>query len=412
MASLSPFAPKRFPRLPAVGGVRLAAGACGIRRNGRRDLMLVELAAGTTVAGAFTRSRTVAPSVVWNRRAARRGLARAIVANSGNANAFTGEAGMAAVRATAAAVAKRLACPPGQVFMCSTGVIGEPLPVARILDALPRLADGLDPKAWPEAAESIRTTDTFAKGASAVARIGGVPVRIAGIAKGSGMIAPNMATMLAFVFTDAKVPARVLKALLDPAVEASFNAITVDSDTSTSDTVLLAATGRGPRHPPVRGARGPLLADFRAKLQRVLTDLAHQIVKDGEGAEKFITVTVTGAASDRAAKAIALSIANSPLVKTAFAGGDPNWGRVVMAVGKAGQRIDPGRLRIAIGGVRITEHGRVRPGYDERPVARHLKGREIAIEVDVGVRGGRGRARVWTCDFTHGYISINADYRS
>ncbi len=412
MPDISPLAPKFFPRLPRVAGVRLAAAACGIRRNGRLDVMLAELAPGTAIAGAFTRSLTAAPSVVWNRRASAKGRARAVVVNSGNANAFTGAAGMAAVRATVDAAAARLGCAREEVFMCSTGVIGELLPVDRIVGVLPMLADGLKPDAWPEAARAICTTDTFPKGASATADIGGTRVRIAGIAKGSGMIAPNMATMLAFVFTDARIPPAVLKRLLDEAVDASFNAITVDSDTSTSDTVLLAATGQGPSHPAVRGARAPLLADFRAKLKAVMTDLAQQIVKDGEGASKFITVDVTGAASDAAAKRIALAIANSPLVKTAIAGEDANWGRVVMAVGKAGEKIAADRLRIAFGGTVITENGRVRPGYDEKPVARHLKGRHIDLEVDVGVKGGKGRARVWTCDLTHGYISINADYRS
>lgn len=412
MPDLSPLAPKAFPRIPRVAGVRLAVQACGIRKSGRLDVLLAELAEGSSIAGTFTKSQTAAPCVVWNRRAVAGGRGRAIVVNSGNANAFTGKAGMDAVKATVAATAKRLGCRRDEVFMCSTGVIGEILPVDKILGALPQLADGLRPDIWGEAAKAIGTTDTFPKGAGATADIGGVKVRISGIAKGSGMIAPNMATMLAFVFTDARIPPSVLRGLLRPAVDESFNSITVDSDTSTSDTLLMAATGQAPTHPTVRRAGDPLLADFRDKLRAVMIDLAKQIVRDGEGASKFITVTVTGAASDAAARRIALTIANSPLVKTAIAGEDANWGRVVMAVGKAGERMNADRLKVAFGGITITDKGRARPDYDEKPVAKHLRGRDIDLDVDVGVTNGKGWARVWTCDLTHGYISINADYRT
>jgi glutamate N-acetyltransferase/amino-acid N-acetyltransferase len=287
-----------------------------------------------------------------------------------------------------------------------------PLPIDKITRALPDLAAAAAPGNWEAAARAICTTDTFPKGAGATARIGGVTVRIAGIAKGSGMIMPNMATMLAYVFTDAALPAPVLRKLLKSACDRSFNAITVDSDTSTSDTLLLAATGQAGSHRKITRAGDPALRDFRARLDAVMIDLAKQIVRDGEGATKFVTITVTGAASDRSAKTIAMSIANSPLVKTAIAGADANWGRIVAAVGKAGERINADRLTVSVGGVRITENGAPRQGYREAPVARHMKGRTIDIAVDVGLRPGRGAATVWTCDLTHGYISINGDYRS
>jgi glutamate N-acetyltransferase/amino-acid N-acetyltransferase len=289
-------------------------------------------------------------------------------------------------------------------------VIGEPLADERITATLPELAETLAEDAWAEAAQAIMTTDTFPKLATRTARIGGKAVRINGIAKGSGMIAPDMATMLAFVATDARLPAPVLRSLLREAADRSFNCITVDGDTSTSDTLLLAATGAGPAHPRIARADDPLLKDFRVKLQELLIDLACQVARDGEGAAKFITIDVSGAASDDAARRIGLAIGNSPLVKTAIAGEDANWGRIVMAVGRAGEKADRDRLKIAIGGVKVAARGQRVPGYDEAPVAAHMKGREIAITVDVGV--GKGRARVWACDLTHGYIDINADYRS
>ena len=407
MNTVSPLAPERFPELPEIAGVRVATVEAGIRYKDRDDLLLVELAPGTAVAGALTRSLTASAPVEWCREALAGGRARAIVVNSGNANAFTGRLGTAAVEHTVAATAHGLGCAKGEVFVSSTGVIGEPLPAeSTIVEKLPGLVRTLAPGAWDAAARAIMTTDTFPKGASATARIGGETVTIAGIAKGSGMIAPDMATMLAYVFTDAAVPPGLLQRLTSRAVERSFNAITVDSDTSTSDTVLVAATGAAGNPEP----DAAMLRGFARALEAVCRDLAHQIVRDGEGASKFVEIAVTGAASARAAKRIGLAIANSPLVKTAIAGEDANWGRIVMAVGKAGEKADRDALRIAIGGVEITRGGQVVPDYDETPVARHMRGQDIAIAVDVGV--GRGKATVWTCDLTHGYIDINGSYRS
>ena len=408
--TVSPFAPKRFPVLPALAGVRLAAGRAGIRYACRADLLLVELAPGTAAAGVLTRSLTAAAPVEWCAEALKSGRARALVVNSGNANAFTGRQGAAAVAATAAAAAALMGCAKDRVLIASTGVIGEALRVERITRALPGLHARLAPGGWKRAAQAIGTTDTYAKGAAAGARIDGREVAIAGIAKGSGMIAPDMATMLAFLFTDARLPAGVLRSVLRRGAERSFNAITVDGDSSTSDTVLLFATGRGPRHRAVSSARDPRLREFRAALEAVMVELAQQIVRDGEGASKFVTVSVSGAESRRAARRIAMSIANSPLVKTAIAGADPNWGRIVMAVGKAGEKADRDRLEIRIGAELVAQAGHVHPDYVEARAARHMAGREIALAVDVGV--GRGRATVWTCDLGHGYIDINADYRT
>ena len=406
MSKRSPLAPKRFPDLPEVPGVRLAAGRAGIRYKGRNDLLLVELAPRSTIAGALTRSLTAAAPVEWCRAALKHGRARAVVVNSGNANAFTGRQGEAEVEATVLSAAALLGCRNQEVFVSSTGVIGEPLPEGRIAGKLPQLAGNLAADGWAAAAKAIMTTDTFPKGSARTARIGDAEVRIVGIAKGSGMIAPDMATMLAYVFTDAKVPAEQLQTLTTRAVDRSFNSITVDSDTSTSDTVLVAATGTT-GHPPA-GASD--LRDFARALEEVCLDLAHQIVRDGEGAGKFVEIAVTGAASARAARRIGLTVANSPLVKTAIAGEDANWGRIVMAVGKAGEKADRDKLTISVGGVEITRDGRAVPDYDEGPVAMHMKGREIGIAIDIGV--GRGRATVWTCDLTHGYIDINGSYRS
>ncbi len=409
MAKKSPLAPSRFPVLPPIDGVRLSVGACGLRYKGRSDLMVAELAKNTKIAGVFTQSLAAAAPIDWCRRALNSGRVRAIVVNSGNANAFTGRVGDVAVRDTVRAAAACFKCPQNQIFVSSTGVIGEPLPVDRLVKALPRLQKGLDDGAWRAAADAIRTTDTFAKGATRTAMIDGVKVTINGIAKGSGMIAPDMATMLAYIFTDAAIDDGALQIALAAATNKSFNAITVDSDTSTSDTVLLCATGRA-KHKRVTNAADTRVHDFRQKLEEVMIDLAQQIVRDGEGASKFITVTVTGAASTRAAKRIALSIANSPLVKTAVAGEDANWGRIVMAVGKAGEKADRDQLEISIGGIVVAEDGLRRPGYDETPVARHMKGQNVDSAADVGI--GRGTATVWTCDLTHGYIDINADYRT
>ncbi len=411
MAELSPLAPDRFPDLPPLAGVRVAAFAAGIRYRNRSDLMLMHFPDGATAAGVFTRSKTAAAPVLWCREALRRtgGRARAVLVNAGNANAFTGRSGeesVARVRARCAAV---LGCPEDEIYLASTGTIGEDLPDARITDAMQGIVDRLPGGTWAEAAAAIMTTDTFPKGATRTADIGGVTVTLNGIAKGSGMIAPDMATMLAYVATDAAVPAPVLQALAAETAEHSFNRITVDSDTSTSDGLMLFATGRAGNRDP-GSVDDPLLADVRAKLHDLMLDLAHQIVRDGEGATKFVEIRLSGAEDDRAAKVLAMAIANSPLVKTAIAGEDPNWGRVVMAVGKAGEAADRDRLTIAIGGIAVAAEGRAVPGYDEAPVAAHMTGPDILIEVDVGI--GNGRAVVWTCDLTHDYIRINADYRT
>jgi glutamate N-acetyltransferase/amino-acid N-acetyltransferase len=409
MPERSPLAPARFPDLPPLAGVRLGGAAAGIRYTGRNDLFLAELDPGTTVAGVFTRSLTASAPVLWCRKALPGGRCRAVIANSGNANAFTGAGGVRAVERAVGALAQRIGCAPEEIMVASTGVIGELLPDEKILAALDGLRASLGTDNWPAAAQAIMTTDTFPKAATRSAAIGGTTVTINGIAKGSGMIAPDMATMLAFVFTDAAIPAPVLQALLGAANERSFNCITVDSDTSTSDTLVLCATGKARNAPPAAPGDASLRG-FKRALESLLVDLAQQVVRDGEGARKFITVEVSGAASTRAAKRIALAIANSPLVKTAVAGEDANWGRIVMAVGKAGEKADRDKLAISIGGVRIAEAGMRKPGYDEAPVAAHMKGQEILISVDVGI--GRGRARVWTCDLTEGYIRINASYRS
>ena len=405
----SPLAPAETPRLPDLDGVRLAAAACEIRYKARSDVCLIALDPGTTVAGVLTRSLTAGAPVDWCRTALAGGSARAVVVNAGNANAFTGARGEATVEATVAATARLLDCRPEEVFVASTGVIGEPLPTERLTGALAGLAERLDGGAWSAAAEAIMTTDTFPKLATRRTEIAGQPVTLNGICKGSGMIAPDMATMLGFVFTDAAIPAPVLQRLLGAATEVSFNSITVDGDTSTSDTVLLCATGKVGSPPPA-GPDDPALAGFAAALEDLMVELAQLIVRDGEGAQKFVTIRVSGAESRAAARRIGLAIGNSPLVKTAIAGADANWGRIVMAVGKAGERADRDRLAIRIGGHEVTRDGLAVPGYDEAPVVRHMQGREIEIEVDVGVAGGA--ATIWTCDLTHGYIDINADYRS
>jgi glutamate N-acetyltransferase / amino-acid N-acetyltransferase len=407
--AVSPLAPTRHPALAPIAGVRLAAVDCGIRYRGRDDLMVAELRPGTTIAGVLTRSVTCGAPVLWCRDALPAGKVRAIVANSGNANTFTGRQGRQVVEATANAMAKLIGCKPREVFISSTGVIGEPPAAEKIVDGLPRAVAALAPDNWDGAARAILTTDTFRKLATRQATIAGTTVTINGFAKGSGMIAPDMATMLAYVFTDAKIPAAVLQSLLSAGADRSFNSITVDGDTSTSDTLLLCATGAA-RHKAVTGPREAHLRDFRAALDAVLVDLAQQIVRDGEGAEKFVTIDVRGAASARAARRIGLAIGNSPLVKTALAAGDANWGRIVMAVGKAGEKADRDRLVVAIGGTRICEKGGPVPGYDEAPVARHMAGRDLHIAVDLGIGGGR--ATVWTCDLTHRYIDINGSYRS
>jgi glutamate N-acetyltransferase/amino-acid N-acetyltransferase len=398
-----------LPEMPPLAGVSLGATAAGIRYLGRDDLVMATFPAGTTVAGVFTRNKCPGAPVDWCRAALKGGRARAVVINAGNANVFTGRAGAAAAKATAEAAAKLVGCKPREVFLASTGVIGQRLPVEKITFALPGLFASLAEDAWARVARAIMTTDTFPKAVTRTARIGGEEVRITGIAKGSGMIAPDMATMLAFVFTDAKIPTALLQAMLTKGVGQSFNCTTVDSDTSTSDTVLLFATGTA-KHRRVPAEGGAMLREFRAALFAVLHELALLVVRDGEGAQKLIKVTVSGAVSAKSAKRVALSIANSPLVKTAIAGEDANWGRIVMAVGKAGERADRDRLSVAIGGVWMARHGTVVDGYDEKPVVAHIKGREIDIVADLGL--GTGTATVWTCDLTHAYIDINGSYRS
>jgi glutamate N-acetyltransferase/amino-acid N-acetyltransferase len=408
MAEMSPMA-VALPDLPPIAGVTLGATAAGIRYRERNDVVMAEFVAGTTVAGVFTRNRCPGAPVEWCRHALKSERARALVVNAGNANVFTGRAGLAAAKATAAAAADLVGCKPRQVFLASTGVIGEQLPYQRLTDALPALHSGLRPDAWEAAARGIMTTDTFPKGATRVARIGEAEVRINGFAKGSGMIAPDMATMLCFVFTDAKIPAEALQKMLKRGVDSSFNRTTVDSDTSTSDTVLLFATGQA-AHAAVPDEYGPILKDFRAKLADLLLDLALQVVRDGEGAQKLIRIDVSGAVGKGSARRIAMAIANSPLVKTAIAGEDANWGRIVMAVGKAGEPADRDRLSVAIGGTWMARDGGVVEGYDETPVVAHMKGRDVRIAVDIGL--GSGEATAWTCDLTHGYIDINGSYRS
>jgi glutamate N-acetyltransferase / amino-acid N-acetyltransferase len=407
---VSPLAPQRFAALPPLAGVRLATGEAGVRYKDRTDVLLAVLALGTQVAGVFTRSRTASAPVEWCRTQLKHGSARVLVANSGNANAFTGQAGVAGARSVAEAAAATVGCRASEVFMASTGVIGEPLPAEKITRILGRVAEETSASGWRAAAEAIMTTDTFPKLATASATIEGTKVTINGIAKGSGMIAPDMATMLAFVFTDAALPAAVLQECLTAGVKPSFNAITVDSDTSTSDTLLLFATGKGARHAPIAKASDKKLTEFRRALDKLLLELALAVVKDGEGAEKLIRIDVTGAESSDAARRVGLSIANSPLVKTAMAGSDANWGRVVMAVGKAGEAADRDKLRISFGGHLVAEKGQRAPKYDEKIATKAVSGREVEISVDLGI--GKGEARVWTCDLTHGYIDINGSYRS
>jgi len=400
---ISPLAPARFPDLQPVGGVKLAAAATGIRYKNRPDLVLAVVDAGTSVAGCFTTSKSRSAPVDWCAASLKGGRARAVVINAGNANAFTGKAGVATVKAVAGTAAKLLKCKPGEIFQASTGVIGEPLDPSPITGALAGLAAAARADSWAEAARAIMTTDTFAKAATAKMKLGGRTVTINGIAKGSGMIAPDMATMLSFIFTDAAIPARALQKLLTQSVAKSFNCITVDGDTSTSDTVLLFATGAaGPAPKNIKG--------FAKALDAVCLDLAQQVARDGEGAEKLIEIAITGAASDKAAHRIAMSVANSPLVKTAIAGADANWGRIVMAIGKAGEKAVRDKLRIRIGGIQVARNGMRDPAYREADIMPHMQGRHVLIEADVGV--ARGKARVWTCDLTHRYIDINGSYRS
>jgi len=403
---LSPLAPASFPDLPHIAGVRFATAQAGVRYKGREDVMLAVLAPGTAMAGAFTRSATRSSAVLdcQKKIGQHSSDGAAILVNSGNANAFTGRHGEASVKAVTEATAKALNLPESRIFTSSTGVIGEPLPHDRITAKLDELSAALSPDAMDAAARAIMTTDTFAKGSGTTVTIDGQSVHIAGIAKGSGMIAPDMATMLVYIFTDAVIDQPVLQSMVTALNRTTFNCITVDSDTSTSDTLLVAATG----------ASGIRVTDesmgFMAGLRQVMLDLAHQVVRDGEGATKFVEVSVTGAASDADAHTHAMAIANSPLVKTAIAGEDPNWGRIVMAVGKSGARADRDTLSIWFGHIRVARDGWVDPDYDESDAALYMKQQELEIHVDLGLGGGT--AVVWTCDLTHGYIDINADYRS
>jgi glutamate N-acetyltransferase/amino-acid N-acetyltransferase len=409
-APLSPLAPKIYPALPPIAGVRFATIAAGVRYSGRTDVMMALFDRPAAVAGVFTRSKCPSAPVDWCRAHLEGGKARALIVNSGNANAFTGGVGASAVAHVAEAAAKAVGAAPNEIFMASTGVIGEPLDatrITRVIDAL--VADARD-DALLAAAKAIMTTDTYPKIATARVKLGNSEVVINGIAKGAGMIAPDMATMLAYVFTDAPIAPEPLQAMLSKSVERSFNAITVDSDTSTSDTLMLFATGAAEREPRIEDAADPRAAEFRRALDKLLRNLAQQVVRDGEGARKFITVKVEGAATRKAAKRIALSIANSPLVKTACAGEDANWGRVVMAVGKAGEKAERDKLDIFFGKIRVANAGQRDPTYDEAQTSAYMKRDSIEITADLGI--GRGRATVWTCDLTKEYVAINGDYRS
>jgi glutamate N-acetyltransferase / amino-acid N-acetyltransferase len=411
-SAVSPLAPARFPDMPAVAGVRIATAAAGIRYAGRTDVLLALLDPGTTVAGVLTRSKCPSAPVDWCRARLKGGKARALVVNSGNANAFTGRNGREAAKFTADIAARAIRCTPADVFLASTGVIGEPLKAQAFDGVMEGLVAGASPGRWQDAARAIMTTDTFPKGAAATARLGKAEVTVCGIAKGAGMIAPDMATMLSFVFTDAPISAPALRSLLAQGVTDSFNAVTIDGDTSTSDTLLAFATGAAATRgaPRITHASDARLAAFRAAFERVLKDLAEQVARDGEGARKLVEVTVEGATSKPSARRIAMSIANSPLVKTAIAGEDANWGRVVMAVGKAGEPADRDRLSIWFNGIRVAHKGMRDPDYDEATVSAAMKKDVIALKVALGM--GRARDRVLTCDLTKEYVAINGDYRS
>ncbi|MGI8569727.1 MAG: bifunctional glutamate N-acetyltransferase/amino-acid acetyltransferase ArgJ [Methylocella sp.] len=411
-AAVSPLAPRSFSNLPEIEGVRFASGAAGIRYKDRTDVMLAVFAKGTQAAGVFTKSKCPSAPVDWCRAKLKAGKARALIVNSGNANAFTGNAGVQAAKLTAALAAQATGAPANEIFLASTGVIGEPLDASKFDGVLEALSARAAPDGLLEAAKAIMTTDTFPKVATARAMLGGAEVALTGMGKGAGMIAPDMATMLAFAFTDAPIAAAALQSMLAKSVERSFNAITVDSDTSTSDTLMLFATGAAAKRgaPKIVAANDRRLAPFKGALDHLLLDLAHQVVRDGEGARKFVEVRVTRAATAAAAKKIAFSIANSPLVKTAIAGEDANWGRVVMAVGKAGARAERDRLAIWFNDVRVADKGQRDPAYDEAEVSKLMRGAEIIIRVDLGM--GKGAATVWTCDLTKDYVAINGDYRS
>jgi glutamate N-acetyltransferase / amino-acid N-acetyltransferase len=409
-ATVSPLAPKNVPDMPPIDGVRIATGAAGIKYAGRTDVVLALFDPGTAVAGVFTTSKCPSAPVEWCRARVKAGKARALVVNSGNANAFTGKSGSAAAAFTARLAAKASGCKIDEVFLASTGVIGEPLKASAFDGVMGKMAADAGPGGFLAAAKAIMTTDTFPKLATARARLGKARVTINGIAKGAGMIAPDMATMLSFVVTDAAIAAPVLQKLLAEAVADTFNAVTVDGDTSTSDTLLMFATGKAKGAQRIARAGDPRLKAFKKALHSVLADLSEQVARDGEGARKLVEITVEGAVSKASARRIAMSIANSPLVKTAIAGEDANWGRVVMAVGKAGEPANRDKLAIWFGGVRVARNGARDPGYDEAKVSAAMKKPEIALKVALGL--GTARARVLTCDLTKEYVAINGDYRS
>ncbi len=410
---VSPLAPARQPDLPTISGVHLAVAETGIKYRDRADLMLALMPEGAIIAGCFTTSKTASAPVDLckshlAKAASGNGMAKAIIVNAGNANAFTGKKGQSSTRKVCDMLADRIGCQTEEIFMASTGVIGEPLDPTEIIDAIDGMVSNSHTDQWHEAAMAIMTTDTFAKQATIQTKLNGKTITINGIAKGSGMIAPDMATMLVFLFTDASLPQNIMQQMLTRAVDQSFNNITVDSDTSTSDTVLLCATGKD--HVDYRDIDDPRLALFSKALNDLTRNLAHQVVRDGEGAEKFITIKISGAENDQAARKIGLTIANSPLVKTAIAGEDANWGRIVMAVGKAGEKADRDALSINIGGIQVASAGQADENYNEQELIPHMAGRNIDIAVNVGI--ANGSATVWTCDLTHRYIEINADYRS
>jgi glutamate N-acetyltransferase / amino-acid N-acetyltransferase len=409
---VSPLAPTAVPELPAIAGVRLATAAAGIRYTGRTDVLLAVMDKGTTAAGVFTTSKCPSAPVEWCRAVLKGGKAQALVVNSGNANAFTGKTGKASTKLTGDIASKAVGCKQNEIFLASTGVIGEPLDATKFDGVLATLADSATPEGWMDAAKAIMTTDTFPKVATATVKLGKAKVTINGIAKGSGMIAPDMATMLSFVFTDAPISAPALQALLKAGVDDTFNAVTVDGDTSTSDTLMMFATGAAAAQgaPKITKASDVRLKPFVKALQTLLADLAEQVARDGEGARKLIEIIVEGATTKASARKIAMSIANSPLVKTAVAGEDANWGRVVMAVGKAGQPANRDKLSISFNGIRVAKSGARDPSYNEAEVSKTMKEQKIQIKVALGL--GKARDRVLTCDLTKEYIAINGDYRS
>ncbi|MEY9880801.1 bifunctional glutamate N-acetyltransferase/amino-acid acetyltransferase ArgJ [Bradyrhizobium sp. USDA 329] len=411
-SSVSPLAPKTVPDMPVIAGIRLATAEAGIRYKNRTDVLLAVMDKGTAVAGVFTKSKCPSAPVEWCRAKLKGGKARALVVNSGNANAFTGKTGRASTALTAKIAAKAVGCSEGEIFLASTGVIGEPLDATKFDGVLGRLAETAEPGDYLAAAKAIMTTDTFPKVATATVKLGKAKVTINGMAKGAGMIAPDMATMLSFIFTDAPIAPAALQALLKSGVEDTFNAVTIDGDTSTSDTLLAFATGAAAEHgaPKISRASDPRLKAFVKAFNQVLASLAEQVARDGEGARKLVEITVEGAKTKASARKIAMSIANSPLVKTAIAGEDANWGRVVMAVGKAGEPADRDKLSISFNGIRVARSGARDPDYDEAQVSEAMKAPEIAIKVSLGL--GKGRDRVLTCDLTKEYVAINGDYRS